>query len=371
MLIPGTVQAQSLHFTGITREAASATLNWEGGHGPYLVETSPNLIDWSDIGEPATNTQRTLPANLSEGFYRVRDLNASNLLGSFYGLIQTEQGEFGKLLARHRLKSRWWFYKPTGTMSKAPAEFFRKLIVQYQSIDNGKITTFASPLETLGAIATPGNAKQMTVTWTRGSKTAQRQFVLTLEFPYNVNATRSAEPKPSDPTYQLSCTYAEPQFEPDFYQMTPGTTKTDSVKLIELDPEGSYDWLKRRYSVSRLGITIDLAYREGNYMYQGSPLFILKTFVLHEWTSPTVIRGGPLPAFSTDSYFSHTLMPGHHNFVESVLIEPAIDPSLSKTVRDALAAANIRYICTFKDIAIGMSQDGISFIGFDNTFHSP
>jgi hypothetical protein len=37
----------------------------------------------------------------------------------------------------------------------------------------------------------------------------------------------------------------------------------------------------------------------------------------------------------------------------------------------ALAAANIRYICTFKDIDLGMSPDEIRYLGFDHTIHEP
>lgn len=89
------------------------------------------------------------------------------------------------------------------------------------------------------------------------------------------------------------------------------------------------------------------------------------------WLSPTSAGGGSLPAFSTDSYFSRTLLPGHHNFIEIVLLEPALDPALSEATRTALAAANIRYVYTFKDIAIGMSPDDIRYFGFDNTIRFP
>jgi hypothetical protein len=83
------------------------------------------------------------------------------------------------------------------------------------------------------------------------------------------------------------------------------------------------------------------------------------------------LGGGSLPAFSTDSYFSRTLKPGHHNFFEIVLLEPALDPALSEATRHALAAANIRHVYTYKDIAIGLSADTIRYFGFDNTIRFP
>jgi hypothetical protein len=114
-----------------------------------------------------------------------------------------------------------------------------------------------------------------------------------------------------------------------------------------------------------------LKYQEGFPLHEGSPPWIIKTLPLDRWLAPTTAGGGSLPAFSTDSYFSRTLKPGHHNFVEVVLIEPALDPALSEVSRRALTEANIRYVYTFKDLDIGMGQDDIRFIGFDYKVRTP
>jgi hypothetical protein len=364
-------RGQSVHLDGISRGTASATLNWNGGAGPYLVEVSSNLQEWTEQGDPGWETNRTLAAHGATAYYRVQDLGAVNRLGAFHGLLQTGQGEFGMLMGRHRLKSRWWLYKPVGALSNVPANFFRKLIVHHQFLEDGKVSTFAGPLESLGAVATPGNAQQLTVSWTRGSGLAQRQFVLTMDFPYKVNAVRSAEPIASDPIYDLKCSYSTDQVELDMYQMTASPTRTDTISLIQLAPPEANDWWKHTYSASDRSIVVGLSYREGNFLYQGDPLFVLKTFVLHEWIEPTSIAGGRLPSFTTESYYSRTLFPGHHNFWEQVLIEPAADPSVSEAVRASLASANIRYIYVYKDLALGMSPDDIAFIGFDNSIREP
>jgi hypothetical protein len=129
--------------------------------------------------------------------------------------------------------------------------------------------------------------------------------------------------------------------------------------------------LAQNYRVSVKGVEVNLHFIEGYPLYQGEPPWILKTYLLDRWLSPTIGGGGSLPAFSTDSYFSRTLKPGHHNFWEVVLLEPALDPALSEATRAALAAANIRYIYTYKDIAIGMSSDDIRYFGFDHTIRVP
>jgi hypothetical protein len=343
------------------------SFNWEGGNGPFLVETSSSFEHWSNLGEPVVSTNRSVPYSGDRAFYRVIDLDPNSDLGPLAGLVQTAQGEFGDFMARHRLKSRWWFYQSKGTISKVPTTYFRQLIVHYQFLEDGRVVTVTGPLESIATITTPGNASTLTATWNRGSGPARSDLNLTLAFPYPVNTARPTAPRLSDPTYTLVCNYQTPQPTLELVNMSIGTTKTDSVQLIELAPPEPFSWLNRTYAVNDRGVRVELNYREGNYLWQGEPMMILKTWVLHEWMTPSTVTAASIPTFSTDSYFSRTLLPGHHNFIEMVLIEPAVDPGLSESTRAALANANIRYIYTFKDLALGMGPDDVRFIGFDNT----
>lgn len=370
--LPAVAQFQPTSFT---RGPENITLQWQGGSGPYLVESSGDLSFWSDQGEPAAGLSRTLPALNAGNFYRIRDFNPANTFGSFFGLIQTDQGEFGSLLARHRLKSRLWLYKtkeaPHTSASSMPSVYFRKLILLYQYHDAGLVRTWSGPLETLGTIATP-TSQRMTVTWTRGSGPALQTWLLTLNFPYAVNTLRTA-PLPSDPEYELRCTRATPQ--PEFDGSIPSLTHTtvDTTRLYQLNPGNpalSFPQ-PRKYRVTKRNAFLDVHHHDGLPLIQGAPPFIWKTFILDRWLSPSTGGGGTLPAFSTDSYFSRTLLPGHHNFVEIVLFEPALDPALPALTRATLLQQNIRYIYTLKDLDIGSSPDDIRYFGFDNTVRDP
>lgn len=370
-LAVGRVSAQAPSLATPVSQTGSVTLNWQGGNGPFVVEASQDLQHWSNVGEPVAGTNRTVAATGDRAFYRVMDLDPADQLGPFVGLLQTEQGEFGDLMARHRLKSRWWFHQPTGTLSKVPATYFRNLIVHHQFLDEDRVQTVAGPIESFATVSTPGISRTLIATWSRGSGDRRRNFTLTLEFPYPVHTARAATPRLSDPEYTLRCVYATPQPVFDLFQMSVETTLSESINLIELAPPESQSWFTQDYTVTDRGVQARLSFREGNYLRQGEPLWILKTAVLHEWTAPSVISGGSVPGFTTDSYFSRTLLPGHHNFVETVLLEPAVDPSVSEATRAALAAANLRYLHTYKDLLIGMSPDDIRLIGFDNTLRDP
>jgi hypothetical protein len=187
-----------------------------------------------------------------------------------------------------------------------------------------------------------------------------------------VNTARTAAPQPSDPDYELRCTRATAEPELDGGTMTLASATVDTVGLYQLDPDNANLSFPpaRQYRVTDRGAHVDLHFQEGLPLMEGFPPFIFKTFILDRWLSPST-GGGTLPAFSTDSYFSRTMLPGHHNFVETVLLEPALDPALAETTRAALQAANIRYIYTFKDLDIGVSPDDIRCFGFDNSVRDP
>ncbi|MSU33660.1 MAG: hypothetical protein EXS36_00820 [Pedosphaera sp.] len=165
-----TATAQSLEITGFTRQPTTVTLDWKGGHGPYRIETSRDLLRWSEQGEPETARNHSIASFGDAAAYRVIDLNAEDKSGPFFGLIQSDQGEFGDLMARHRLKFRWWLHKPLGTLSTVPATFFRQLFVHTQFLEDGLVKTRTGTLESIATLATPGNAKKMTATWTRGER---------------------------------------------------------------------------------------------------------------------------------------------------------------------------------------------------------
>ena len=133
-----------------------------------------------------------------------------------------------------------WFHKtkeaPHTGGSYTPADYWRKLLLNYQYLDGGAVRTWTGTLEDLGAIDTTGNPRR-TVSWTRGTAADLQTFLLTIDFPYDLNAVRTAVPLPSDPNYLLTCSYATPRHELDMFEMTMVDTTEDSVLLYELDDQ--------------------------------------------------------------------------------------------------------------------------------------
>jgi hypothetical protein len=365
--------------TGLSRGLDSVTLDWQGGQGPFLVESTTGTRPWSAQGDLVSSSPLTLPGFAAQGLYRIVDLDPEDRHGGAFGLVQTDQGEFGGLLARHRLKTRLWFYTTKSAPHTSPtftaAEYFRKLITVRQSLEQGRVRTWNGTLESLGTVTTPSSTR-LDVAWAEGEGADQRTFLLSLTFPYSILVNRTKAPLASDPRYELSCTYASPQPEFDYDgtgMIISQTTLKESIDLYQLDPAngGSPFPAPRQYTVSKGGALIALHFIEGVPLLEGSPPFIWKTFILDRWLSPTTGSGGGLPAFSTDSWFARSLQPGHHNFFETVLLEPGLDPALSETTRAELKAANIRYIYTLKDFDLGLNDDDIRYVGFDLRLREP
>jgi hypothetical protein len=358
----------------LQRVPGEVTLQWSGGRGPFAVETNRGQ-GWSMQSELEAGRTKKLPSFGDRAFYRISDLDPAGALGTFFGLVQTTQGEFGELLGRHRLKSRFWFYRTKGPPHTAPsftaADYFRKLVVFHQYHEDGMVRLWSGALESLGAVTVP-TTQSVVISWSRGSGGRRQDFQLTLRFPYAVQAVRTAVPLPSDPEYTLRCERGFP--EPEFDGVTGMLVGTlvDSVTLSQLDPANPQ--LKfpqpQQFRVSHRGATLDFHFHEGLPLLRGEPPMIWKTAILDRWLSPTV-AGGVLPSFRTDSYFSQTLLPGHHSFTETMLLEPALDPSLSEAVRAELAARNIRWIYAFKDLMLGISPDEIRLCGFDWSVRAP
>ncbi|MBL9139719.1 MAG: hypothetical protein JNK85_27870 [Verrucomicrobiales bacterium] len=357
---------------------ATVALAWQGGHGPFVIQASQDLVTWSDVLDPVAERATEIPATARRQFLRLIDLDPEGRAAGLFGRLQTEQGEFGDLLGRHRLKTRLWLHQtlePAHTNTPAiPSMYWRRLLAHLQTHDGQWVTTWSGPLETLGRVSTPTD-RRLILDWTNGVAESRRTYRLTVEFPYGINTSRSTPLLASDPTYALQCVYASPQPEFDGGSLVFTTTTTDRVNLVEMDPANvDLEWGRRSYRVAKNGVHVDIRHQDGAPLYQGSPPWILKTLLLDRWLGPSVAGGGSLPAFATDSYYSRTLFPGHHNFIEIILLEPGLDPAIAEEVRESLKERNIRYVYTFKDLAgvtAGGDAEDLRYIGFDGSIRSP
>jgi hypothetical protein len=91
---------------------------------------------------------------------------------------------------------------------------------------------------------------------------------------------------------------------------------------------------------------------------------IWKTPVLDEWKSTTITGLTTEPLLIADR-FAQTYDPGHHNFVETFWIEPALIPGLSDQQRRELLDADILFIVATYPSAFPSTPSTIQLVGSD------
>ena len=72
------------------------------------------------------------------------------------------------------------------------------------------------------------------------------------------------------------------------------------------------------------------------------------TAPLKRWEQ-TTITGLTSEPIVLKGYYSQTLHPEHHNFIEHYLFEPQLEPNLSSDILAELKAKDIRYIRVMRD----------------------
>lgn len=353
-------------ITDFSISDGNANLQWKGAAPPFDVESSSDLSGWNRVMQTMDFAASVATGNDGSAFFRIAGENP--VPGVFLGQLRVDEGEFGKPLARHRLKSLWDFHLPeTGAPSNIPEDFFQQLTLRLIYREGAWLKTFTGTLGDLPGASITTEARKITVSWTFGDGDEQRDYVLEMVFrSYDIDVPRSPIHL-SDPEYTLSCTYAVPQPEEGHdgsYNLIIVETLQDTVSLYQLGDQETPDWLNRDFQFVVGGTTFATQYALGVPMRQGSPTFIWKTPILDEWGTTTITGLISEPLVFSDR-FTQTYQPGHHNFVETFWVEPALIPGLSAELLEELRVADIRFIIAFHPSSFPGSLSTIQLVGFD------
>lgn len=349
-------------ITAFSVSGTRAGLQWEGGAPPFTVATSTDLEAWTQEMQ-TMEASASVPAGDGATFFRVH--GEEPVAGEFLGQLRVDEGEFGGPLARHRLKSLWDFHLPeTGRASTIPRQYFQQLVLRLIYREGNGLKAFTGTLGELPDAVVTTAARKITVAWTFGEGEARRNYVLGLTFRYDID-TRRAPIHLSDPSYTLECTYATPQPEAGFSNgLVMVETREDSVSLYQMADQKPPEWWQRDIRFQIDGVRFSSQYTLGVPMLEGGPAFIWKTPVLDTWSGTTLTGLTTAPLVVTDR-FSQTYEPGHHNFIETIWIEPALIPGLAAETLAELREADIRFIVASHPSAFPESPSTLLFVGFD------
>jgi hypothetical protein len=90
-----------------------------------------------------------------------------------------------------------------------------------------------------------------------------------------------------------------------------------------------------------------------------------KTAPLIEWKE-TRIEGLTPEPIVLRGFYSQTYRPGHHNFSEEFIFEPALEEGLSPALLSGLEAANVKLI----HLSTGFLENRLTILGLDGEFRT-
>ena len=277
--------------------------------------------------------------------------------------LRLYQGEAGTVFGNHRLKSLWRMESDNRWLN--PANPASSLIddAKIEYAQQGAIVTRD------GAPSAWPNAAFDSVTqnwnlyardrWNWPSEGGNTAYELWLRMP----SKQSYQFDPISTVGDLSPIF-KARYElplPDLEIGRPTTTRAEEAWLepgSPDDPLPAGSTLVERSFTNQNQISIETA-----YYWPPTPPGALGGYTapLEKWVG-TTITGLTTQPIDLADYFSQSYRPGHHNFEEEFLFEPALEPGIASSILGELREKNIRMIYF---IHTGGLFDSIKAVGFD------
>lgn len=253
----------------------------------------------------------------------------------------TFQGEFGDVFANYRLKSRWapsFVSGPLGDgaiYAGAPHQYALDGAIQILS---GAPATWPEAEHGAFAPSLP-NALGISDSWRVGSGASRRRLTLRTLVPTSVGPNAIPIVFPEDLGLALDAEYETPVPYLDY----DGSTETRVAESVQLQtclderPLTSLHTRQQR-TESRAGLTF-----ASEYYWPPMPTGAVAGYTapLDRWLGTTITGLSAVPAV-VSGYFSQTYRPEHHNFAESFIVDPHLEPDLDPQVLSAFDARGIR-----------------------------
>ncbi|NQV35557.1 MAG: hypothetical protein HQ515_22880 [Phycisphaeraceae bacterium] len=282
------------------------------------------------------------------------------------------------IFAFHRLKSRWTIETLSIPMENThlAQQLYSSLCMEYIDDDHiDSITCVVDPHNSV-AHAYDNISQYASDIWHVEDMANARTYCLeTTDIPHSVSATDNPILTITDlGRYAFNTALKCLTLDVQHSQPVTSISNRDTSHLKSVSNDRVYLWprddaphekdiLQERY-LSQNGMTVDTAF------YYPPPPGGLASWVggagatapLKRWEQ-TTITGLTSEPIVLKGYYSQTLHPEHHNFVEHYIFEPQLEPGLSSDILAELKAKDIRYIRVI--MASNNAESLITTHGFD------
>lgn len=278
------------------------------------------------------------------------------------GAFTVFQGERADIFSNHRLKSQWQL--ETRSFEVAEAELDQSIFTaaSHEYVLNRQRTAMQGAPPDWPEAEFQLGADSVSDLWTVGEGDARREMRLKTSLPRHVTSDNTPLLALSDLALELSARYATPQPALNW----DGTPTTVTEELVILTPvsEASPSDLpqERRLEFTHGTVTVEIHFFWPEPPGGASAGY---TAPLVRWDH-TRITGLTREPIELRGYFSQTYRPGHHNFTEEFIFEPALEPGLGESILAELAEKNVRLI----HLTTGLQDAPMRILGFDDAFRN-
>lgn len=256
--------------------------------------------------------------------------------------FEIQQGQFGDVFAYHRLKSWWSFGILHTKLTTNLAQSIYQTVAAQCVLQNG-ITNVLESLTNLSGYSFSGQNGVLKDAWRLGAGDAQRNYELQTTCPTTTSGGAWPILHVSDLDLSLTVTHATPQPLLQYdYQANTMVVTTVTQEMVRLAPVTQVSVESKRQSRSFVSKALKI---ETEFYWPPEPSGVIAGYTapLQAWIE-TRITGLTPTAIVLHSPWAQTYHPGHHNFQEDFLFEPALDPELDAGARAELEAAGIRAV---------------------------
>jgi len=250
--------------------------------------------------------------------------------------LEVLQGEHGEIFANHRLKSAWrlnceskWL-----TQESLHASFFTDIELEY--VDGGQVRHMTGPMGLLPSFSHEGPSSdrfgdyEVADSWLISDLSNPRSYTLrTTGIPSAVSGGECPVITLADLRFECDVRYRQPVAVAADGVVPCATTETmEDHVVLRIPHEPHEDDLLQTRKVTVEDVTI-----ETQFYWPPSPSGPTAGYTapLVRWVETTITGLTRTPVVLSAPY-AQTYVPGHHNFWETFLFEPELDPGVSPEV---------------------------------------
>jgi hypothetical protein len=264
----------------------------------------------------------------------------------------------------HRLKSFWAFRTRNTKLTETNLVTSLFADLQAEFLESGTKTQLAGAPASFPNASHRVDGEYVIDAWTSGTGAEQRTFELKTIVPREIPASEPPVFTLPDLRLELVAEYATPQpaLEWDMDGLKQVMVKSHAVVLEPRRVLTSTNHLQKRVASSADGMTVHT-----EFYWPAPPGRGIgdKTAPLVQWKE-TKIEGLTTQPITLRGEYSQTYRPGHHNFSEEFIFEPALEEGLSAELLAELQAANVQLI----HVQFNFEEAQIRILGLDGNFRA-